>query len=480
MRLKPGVIGRLLVEPSLLRRTVLTVAVVMVVCWFVFLGWLFWQLEQHERGLYDAGLINLARTVDEMTAITGGDDATAARVGQGLDTVYQKYFSDFDKPEYRSGFQIYNRQGELVYASGTAPRARLTTVANGFTDGRADGFEWRVAVVTNERTGLVSMAADRTDIKVKSRLLIIREMIAQQLWMIPVVLIAAFLALRVGLKPLSALAVRVADKPLGDFEPVEPPVRYREVAPLVDALNALLARLDAAVSRERQFLVDAAHELRTPLAAISTQGYALAHARDDAERKLTLKALEDGVARTSALTRQLLLIGRLDSGFKAPDRRPMRVDTLVRERVAASAAAALRKAIEIVLDAPQPLTLHGDPTLIASIVDNLLDNANRYVPAGGRVEIELHEDGSDIVLRVRDNGPGVDKEYRERLFERFFRVPGNDASGSGLGLAIVSAIAAGYGGNVRLIDGLDDRGLGLEVRLPCAAAPRRAMPPAWS
>ena len=466
MRLKPGAIGRLLVEPSLLRRTVLTVAVVMVVCWFVFLGWLFWQLEEHERGLYDAGLINLARTVDEMTAITGGDDATAARVGQGLDTVYQKYFSDFDVPEYRSGFQIYNRRGELVYASGTAPRARLTTVANGFADGRADGFEWRVAVVTNERTGLVSMAADRNDIKVKSRLLIIRQVIIQQLWMIPVVLIAAFLALRVGLKPLSALAARVADKPLGDFKPVEPPVRYREVAPLVDSLNALLARLDAAVSRERQFLVDAAHELRTPLAAISTQGYALAHARDDAERKLTLKALEDGVARTSALTRQLLIIGRLDSGFEAPDQRPIRVDTLVRDRVAAHAASALRKSIEMVLEAPYPLVLHGDPSLLASIVDNLIDNANRYVPEGGRVEIDLREDDAGIVLTVRDNGPGVDDEYRDRLFERFFRVPGNDASGSGLGLAIVRAIAVARGGGVRLVDGLEGRGLGVEVRLP--------------
>lgn len=464
--MKPGSVGRLLVEPSLLRRTVLTVAVVMLVCWFGFLGWLFWQLEEHEKGLYDVGLINLARTLDEMTAITGGGDAMAGRVGEGLDSVYRKYFSDFDKPEYRSAFQIYNRQGALVYASGTAPRERLTSAANGFADGTADGFQWRVAAVTNARTGMVSIAADRIDIKMKSRLLIIRDVVLQQLWLIPVVLVAAFLALRVGLRPLSALAAQVADKPLGDFRALEPPVRYREVNPLVDALNALLARLEAAVSRERQFLVDAAHELRTPLAAISTQGYALAHARDERERELTLKALEDGVARTSALTRQLLVIGRVDSGFATPDTRPIRLDVLVRERVAATAAVAVRKSIDLAVEAPQPLIVRGDPSLVASIVDNLIDNAGRYVPEGGRVEIDLSEDADEIVLTVRDNGPGVPEEYRDRLFERFFRVPGNDASGSGLGLAIVRAIAAALGGSVRLVAGLDGHGLGVEVRLP--------------
>lgn len=469
--MKPGSIGRFLVEPSLLRRTVLTVGVVMVVCWFVFLGWMFWQLEEREKGLYDVGLINLARTLDEMTSITGGGNAMASRVGEGLDSVYRKYFVDFGKPEYRSAFQIYNRSGALVYASGTAPRERLTHAANGFADATADGFQWRVAVVTNERTGMVSMAADRIDIKAKSRLLIIREVVLLQLWLIPVVLAAAFLALRVGLRPLSALATQVAGKPLGDFRAVEPPVRYREVNPLVDALNALLGRLEVAVSRERQFLVDAAHELRTPLAAISTQGYALAHARDERERELTLKALEDGVARTSALTRQLLVIGRVDSGFATPDTRPIRLDVLVRERVAATAAVVVRKSIELAVEAPQPLFVRGDPSLVASIVDNLVDNACRYVPEGGRVEIDLSEHADDIVLTVRDNGPGVPEEYRDRLFDRFFRVPGNYASGSGLGLAIVRAIAAAFGGSVRLVAGLDGRGLGVEVRLPHHRAP---------
>jgi two-component system sensor histidine kinase QseC len=463
---KPRALGRLLVEPSLLRRTVLTVGLVMVVSWSVFLGWLFWDIEGREKGQYDVLLINLARTLDEMTAITGGDDEVASRVGEGLDSVYRKYFNEFDAPEYRSAFQIYNRSGALVYASGTAPKERLTHVANGFADGRADGFEWRVAVVTNARTGMVSMAADRIDIKGKKRFFISRVVLKQQLWMIPVVLVVAFLALRMGLRPLSALTAQVAGKPLGDFKPLEPAVRYRELNPMVDALNAQLGRLEAAVHRERQFLVDAAHELRTPLAAISAQGYALAHARDEREREVTLKALEDGVARTSALTRQLLAIGRVDSGFAAPDLRPIRLDTLVRERVAATSVIAMRKSIDLAVDAPSPLIVRGDTTLVASIVDNLIDNAGRYVPAGGRVEIDLREDADDIVLTVRDNGPGVDAEFRDRLFERFFRVPGGDSSGSGLGLAIVRAVAVALGGSVRLVAGLEGRGLGVEVRFP--------------
>ena len=464
-KVKLTALVRLLVEPSLLRRAVLPVVVVLVVSWSILLGWVFWTLDEHEKGEYDVGLMSLARTLDEMTAMLGGGDPVASRIGEALDSVYRKYFSEFETPEYRSAFQIYNRSGDLVYASGIAPRQRLTRVANGFANGTADGFEWRVAVVTNPRTGIVSMAADRVDIKWKTRLLAIRRVLTELLWITPVVLVAAFLALRIGLSPLSALATQVAEKPLGDFKPVVPEVHYREINPLVEALNALLGRLEAAMARERQFLVDAAHELRTPLAAISAQGYALAHARDDRERELTLAALEDGVARTGALTRQLLAIGRVESGV-AGEESTLRLDTLVRERVAATSVMALRRSIELVVSAPDAVTVHGDPALLASIVDNLVDNAGRYVPAGGRVEIDLHEDAEDIVLAVRDNGLGVAGEFRDRVFERFFRVPGSDESGSGLGLAIVRAIASSLGGSAELVAGLDGRGFGVEVRLP--------------
>lgn len=464
--MKTWTIGRWLLEPSLLRRTVLTVGVVLVVSWFVLVGWIFWTIDERESGDYDVGLMKLARTLDEMTEIAGGDDAVAGRVGEGLDSVYKKYFNDFDTPEYRSAFQIYSRSGTLVYASGTAPRERLTQVANGFADGAADGFDWRVAAVTNARTGMVTIAADRIDIRRTMRLLIIREVLKQQLWMIPVVLVTAFLALRLGLRPLSALASQVAGKPLGDFTAVEPAVRYRELNPLVDALNAHLGRLQAAIARERQFLVDAAHELRTPLAAISTQGYALAHARDERERDLTLTALEEGIARTAALMRQLLAIGRVDGGTAIADARPIRFDVLVRERVAAMSDTVLRRSIEIVVEAAEPVVVCGDPVLLASIVDNLVDNAGRYVHAGGRVEIALREDAADVVLTVRDNGPGVDDAFRDRLFERFYRVPGNEVSGSGLGLAIVRASATVVGGSATLVAGLEGRGFGVEVRVP--------------
>ncbi len=469
--MKTWTIGRWLIEPSLLRRTVLTVGVVLVVSWFVLVGWIFWTIDERESGDYDVGLMKLARTLDEMTEIAGGDDAVAGRVGEGLDSVYKKYFNDFDTPEYRSAFQIYNRSGTLVYASGTAPRERLTHVASGFADGSADGFDWRAAAVTNARTGMVTIAADRIDIRRTMRLLIIREVLKQQLWMVPVVLVTAFLALRLGLRPLSALASQVAGKPLGDFTAVEPAVRYRELNPLVDALNAHLGRLQAAIARERQFLVDAAHELRTPLAAISTQGYALAHARDQREREVQLAALEEGIARTAALTRQLLAIGRVDGGSAIAEMRPIRFDVLVRERVAAMSDTVLRRSIEIVVEADEPLVVCGDPVLLASIVDNLVDNAGRYVQVAGRVEVEVREDEDDVVLTVRDNGPGVDDAFRDRLFERFYRVPGNEASGSGLGLAIVRAIATVVGGSAKLVAGLDGRGFGVEVRVPQGPMP---------
>jgi signal transduction histidine kinase len=161
----------------------------------------------------------------------------------------------------------------------------------------------------------------------------------------------------------------------------------------------------------------------------------------------------------------LLAIGRVESGV-AGEESTLRLDTLVRDRVAATSAMALRRSIELVVSAPDAVTVRGDPALLASIVDNLVDNAGRYVPAGGRVEIDLHEDAEDIVLAVRDNGLGVAGEFRDRVFERFFRVPGSDESGSGLGLAIVRAIATSLGGSAGLIAGLEGRGFGVEVRLP--------------
>jgi signal transduction histidine kinase len=284
----------------------------------------------------------------------------------------------------------------------------------------------------------------------------------------PLVLLPLWLAVHRGMRPLSELTRRVAARDAHDLSPLGLAPRHEELKLLVDAFDGLLAQLRVHVQRERAFVQDAAHELRTPMAAIAAQAHVLAHTPDEGDRRQAGTALDQALERASHLSRQLLDLAALDD---AHPRAPCRLDLveLTQQALAVLAPQTLVRGLDLSLDAPERLPCRLDRVAFESVLLNLLDNALRYVPAGGRVAVQLRAADGLLILAVADDGPGIPPPQRDRAFERFWRGEGHDAAGSGLGLAIVRQAAARLGGRIRIDDGLDGRGVAFVLTLPLHA-----------
>jgi len=240
------------------------------------------------------------------------------------------------------------------------------------------------------------------------------------------------------------------------------------VQPLVSALNDLLARLRAALERERAFMADAAHELRTPLTALHLQMGMLARASGDLERAAAMQTLSAGVQRAIRLVEQMLALARQEPRAEA-QRVTVRLDDVAREIVAELVPLADAGRIDLGVSVAQPASVYADPDALRTLLRNLVDNAVRYTPAGGRVDVSVEELAGatrGARLTVSDDGPGIPAAERVRVFDRFYRRAGTSPPGSGLGLSIVSTIAQGHGASITLADGSSGKGLCVTVTFP--------------
>jgi two-component system OmpR family sensor kinase len=271
-------------------------------------------------------------------------------------------------------------------------------------------------------------------------------------------------------RPVRGFADALRNRRPDDDRPVAVDGLPDEVRPVAVALNELLARLRAALDRERAFLADAAHELRTPLTALDLQAQAVAAAPEDG-REAALADLRSGVARVARLVGQLLAVAREQHGATAAAV-PLDLDELVRRTVAEFVPLAEAAGIDLGIESADPVRVTGDVDALRRLLGNLLDNAVRYTPAGGRVDVAVgHEAGmpARAVVTVTDTGPGIPPEERERVFARFHRIPGTAGTGSGLGLALAQSIAGRHGGEIVLEDGPGGHGLRALLRLPVIA-----------
>ena len=252
-------------------------------------------------------------------------------------------------------------------------------------------------------------------------------------------------------------------------------------------MNDLLARLQESVERERAFIADAAHELRTPLTALDLQVQALREAPSGPDRDEAVQRLKAGVARATRLVEQLLALAREERAGARP-RSPVELADLVREVMEEMLPLADARNVDLGAVRTDAAQVQGDHDALRVMARNLLDNAIRHVPAGGRVDIAVERPestSSRVSLVVTDDGPGIPLDERERVFDRFYRVPGSSTGGSGIGLALVRSIARHHGGEVHLGDGpgraraagnrrpaCDPRGLKPALRLGAEDRPR--------
>ena len=354
-------------------------------------------------------------------------------------------------PEYDFIIQVWSREGVRVYLS--RPHEVVPGLTGpGLSTTRTSSGSWRVYGVDTGR--VIIQVAQPMDVRERRA--------ARLAWRS----LAPFLVLVPTLSILVAWIVGRAVRPVAvDGLP-------DEVRPVAEALNELLARLRAALDREHAFLADAAHELRTPLTALDLQAQAVVDARED-QREAALANLRAGVARVARLVEQLLAVAREQHGSAASPV-PLDLDELVRRTVADFVPLAEAAGIDLGIESAEPVRVAGDADALRRLLGNLLDNAVRYTPAGGRVDVAVGREAgapSRVVVTVTDTGPGIPPDERERVFVRFHRVPGTTATGSGLGLALARSIAGRHDGEVVLEDGPGGRGLRAVLRLPALSRP---------
>jgi signal transduction histidine kinase len=272
-------------------------------------------------------------------------------------------------------------------------------------------------------------------------------------------------AIRRGIAPIATVTEQVAGRAPEHLEALAPVTAPQEIRPLIDALNDLFGRVDRALDNERRFTADAAHELRTPLAAIVTQAQVASRARDAAERDQALVQIATSGRRASRLVEQLLLLARLDPAANL-HKEKLRLDQLAAAVCADHGSMALDKNITLELDTSGEIAIHGHADLLRVLLRNLLDNALRYTPAGEKVGVGVTVHGSSVRLTVSDSGPGIPPAERANVMRRFHRLAGQETEGSGLGLSIVARIAELHHASVVLADGMGASGLSVQVSFP--------------
>ena len=361
-----------------------------------------------------------------------------------------------------NGFAIWDKHGTLLLADRYGREIPFQT-ASGFHNNRAawQGSAWRYLYLHDEHSGRTVAVSQR----LKERLSTLTNALWVQLTLtflsLPLLLWLIARGIRRGLMPLDLLAGELAARNAQSLQPVSEQVPA-ETLPLVQSLNALLARVAESLAREQRFTADAAHELRSPLAALKVQAEVLAMSSDEAEQQHHLGNIHESIDRANRLTEQLLTLARLDPMQALPDAQPIDWQRSAHQALQSVNLQAREKRVQLKLECAcgfgQVFPPLGNEVLLQLMLRNLLDNAIRYSPPNSHVTLTLAANG----LTVCDRGSGIAAEHLPRIRERFYRPPGQSQQGSGLGLSIVERIADLHGLRLDLANA-DGGGLCVQV-----------------
>ncbi|MDR3416364.1 MAG: sensor histidine kinase N-terminal domain-containing protein [Nevskia sp.] len=455
-------------SPSL-RRRLLQRLLAPLLLLFVLGGWGGYALALHyANSVYDGWLYDSANSLALLVERT--DRGVILDLPQAAERLFD--WDVADTTYYRvAGSRSGLIAGRSRFPDITAAPSRYQRALLG--DGIIDGHQVRVATLELPAADLgedVSVqVAETTNKRNTLARQILLGALLPQIVLIGAAALTLWFGIRGGLAPLGELAGHLQRQDHLRRQPLAGDDVPAEVRPLTRALDDLLRRLDAALAAQQRFVADAAHQLRTPLTALKLN---IEQALQEARMEDVLPALQESaraVARMTRLVNQLLLLARTDpEAAAATPFEPFDLAALTSECGAGWVPRALRKQVEIELTVPPaPVVLRGSRVLLAEMLDNLLDNAVKYHPGGGRIALSLDASGR---IRVADDGPGIPPARRDEALQRFRRVDRSGSDGSGLGLAIVQEIVKLHGGAVRLAEGLEGRGLGVQVDLPAEPA----------
>jgi two-component system OmpR family sensor kinase len=360
--------------------------------------------------------------------------------------------------------QVWSPDGVQVFRSASHARLPQRAVL-GFSNVRANGTTYRIfSIQTSAQT--VQVAQDLAVRRSMASNLALRTL-GPIAVMMPILMLVVWWVVSGSLEPVARVRKQLASRQADDLSPVSDAGLPDEVRPLVHELNLLFGRVRTAFDTQQNFVADAAHELRTPLAALKLQVQSLERSDNPDSRKLAVSRLSAGIERATRLVEQLLVLARQEAN-EAP-RQPVELASLARRAVADLIGVAQAKQIDLGLQRADAGEVEAQPEALMILLRNLVDNAIKYTPSGGTVDVSVSAEQGALAVTVEDSGPGIPAEERGRVFDRFYRVPGSDAAGSGLGLAIIKAIAERHGATLTLGASARLKGLDATVRFPAQA-----------
>lgn len=361
-------------------------------------------------------------------------------------------------------FQVYHA-GRLALRSENAPDEPLLPepirLRSGFDTVRIGSVAWRV-YADHGPEDIQVFVGERIASRAQILAAILRGSLIPLLLILPALALAIWWAVRQGLAPLRRFGGVLARREPAELHALDARDMPEEMSPMILALNGLFARIEALLDGERRFTADAAHELRTPIAAIRTQAQVALQASDEGSRRAALMQTMEGCDRAARLVEQLLTLARLEAEAK-PAARVCDLAAIARQVAAGMAPKAIGKSQNLALSGSEHCRLNGDETLLAVLVRNLLENAMRYSPSGASIDVDIACADGGFTLTVEDSGPGMSDAEIEKLGRRFYRAAGLSASGSGLGWSIVRRIAQAH--RLRIAVTRSQRLGGLQVRV---------------
>lgn len=373
-------------------------------------------------------------------------------------------------PDYDFVVQVWTLDGVRVYLS--RPHTVLPGLTTlGLSTVATPNGRWRVFGV--EARGRIIQVAQPMNVRERRAARLALETIVPFAFLLPALAFVVVLIVGRTMRPVRQFAAVLRSRKRGALDPLDGGTLPDEIRPVATALNDLLVRLKESVERERSFIADAAHELRTPFTALDLQVQSLRAETAGAAHDAAVQGLETGVARATRLVEQLLALAREERDGNREHEAVALVD-LARDVIEEMLPLADTRGVDLGMERADTVRVGGDREALRVLIRNLLDNAIRYSPAATQVDVSVERrDGAEprALLVVSDGGPGIPPPERERVFDRFYRVPGTASPGSGLGLALVRSIAAHHHAHIQLGAGPDGRGLRVSVEFAALGPP---------
>ena len=437
-----------------IRRRTLTLIIGLVLAGLAVISVFNWNDSNHEIAeVYDAQLAQNARLLQGVMRMPLASKEHA-ELYQAFNKALGEAVPSVDGHPYESkiAFQVWNRQGEVLVHTASAPSFTAPPSQPGFSDVvDLNHRHWRAFMLEDKQTDLRIWVGERDDVRSD----LVDRILRHTLWpnvLGSLILVAlVWLAIGWGLKPLADMAATLRARHSGSLEPLQLTPLPSELEPMQAALNRMLTQIQEVLGRERRFIADAAHEMRTPLAVLRVHAQNLLEAGTEQERRESLAFLISGVDRASRLVNQLLTMARLEPTAVMPVLHSIDLTQTVRDSLAQLTPWLLSKNLELAFDVTdRPLNVIADAAAIDIALNNLISNAANFSPAHGVITVRLDQTDGFYSLSVEDQGPGIDEADRGRLFERFYS-RGN-VQGAGLGLTIVNTIATRLGGQITLVN----------------------------